>query len=344
MKILLIGNFAPPYEEENLYNHSLLTRLRGEGHDCSVLNISENPSSENGIHDINNYFDFILKLVRLARKREVIHFLTRGYTRLGLLKLALAVFFGRLFRVKTVISFHSELLSMIGLTRSPFGGQQTVRYAFSRAHKIIFEDRDTYNAASIYKRKDNFAFIPSFISIPENIKDSDSLRLTKLKDKKRIIVFSNVAYPSFLFEILNSMLAQPPDSDIGIAVSLSEKPTAKLQHALEETGKPWKDSLIFLDAYDIQVHLAAYTSADLIVRPLSCDGSIFFRNIAVSLKRPVYTENCLYFPNSLILLKEGDIADLCAFIMNSITKEKTETTVEVPPKDFYLQIKELYGG
>ncbi len=51
MKILLIGNFAPPYEEENLHNLSLFNRLTDDGHQCTVINISANPSAVEGFID-----------------------------------------------------------------------------------------------------------------------------------------------------------------------------------------------------------------------------------------------------------------------------------------------------
>ncbi len=345
MKILLIGNFAPPYEEESLYNFSLLNRLRNDGDDCCVINISENPSREEGIIDISGYPDYISKLVRLARKKDVIHFMTKGYTRLGLLKLALSVMFGSLFRAKPVVTFHSELLSIIGLTRSPFGGQQTVNFSFSRAHKVIFADRDTCDIASLYRTKDNFTLIPSSIYISEELKGTYPLVFKKLINKKKVIVFSNVSYPSFLFEILKSLLSMPAHPDMGIIISLSEKPSAKLQHAIEEFGKDWVENMAFIESDNIKMLTAAYSKANLILKPLTCDGKVFFPGFTVSLKRPVRSDDYIYFPDSLLLLKEGNAADLCAYIVDTVLMGRTWTPAEeVSSEDFYSLIKGIYAG
>jgi hypothetical protein len=343
MRLLLIGNFAPPYDEESLCNFSLLKRLRAEGFDCRIINISERPARlEEGVINTGSYLDFIVKLIRHAWRTDFIHFFTKGYTRLGLLKLALTIFIGKIFRAKTVVTFHSELLSIIGLTRSPFGGQQAVNFSFSRAHRIIFADKDTYDNASVYKTKDNFTLIPSFMDIPEVNKETDSVIIDKLENRKMIIVFSNVSFPSFLFEILHSMVSSQLNPDIGIVVSFSVKPTSKLKHVIEETGKGNSENLIFIEPDNMQMLSQAYKKADVILRTLSCDGKIFFPNFTVSLKKPVRNDNHIYFPHGLLLLKEGKTADLCAYIVNSVLSKETETPEDLQSEDFFKKIKEIY--
>ncbi|TNF52338.1 glycosyltransferase family 1 protein [bacterium] len=343
MRILFIGNFAPPYEEENLHNLSLLRRLKKEGNDCCVINISEHPSRESNIIDIKNYPDYVWKLFRFARKRDIIHFFTKGYTRLGLLKLALAVLVGWLYRSKPVVTFHSELLSIIGLTRSPFGGQQTVHFSFSRAHRLIFTDRDTYDVASPYKRADNFSLIPSFFSLPENLDETESLLFKGLEGKKKIIFFSNVSFPSFVFKILDSLVSQEYNPDIGIIVSLTEKPSVKLQHGIEEIGGEWVENIVFIEPDNDRMVSEAYSRADVVLRGLSCDGKVFFPKFAVSLKQPVRTENYVLFPTGLLLLKEGEITEVCSEIIQKVLSEKTGTPSGFEEEDFLSRIKEIYG-
>jgi hypothetical protein len=343
MRLLLIGNFAPPYDEESLCNLSLLKRLRAEGFDCRSINISERPARlEDGVINTGSYLDFIVKLIHNAWRADFIHFFTKGYTRLGLLKLTLTIFIGRIFRAKPVVTFHSELLSIIGLTRSPFGGQQAVNFSFSRAHRIIFADKDTYDNASVYRTRDNFTLIPSFMDIPGDDQVSDPAIADKLRSRKRIIIFSNVSFPSLLFEILHSMVSSQLNPDIGIVVSFSSKPTSKLRHVIEETGKANAENLIFIEPDNMQMLFQAYKKADVVLRTLSCDGRIFFPNFTVSLKTPERNDNYIYFPNALLLLKEGSTADLCAYIVNSVLSKKTETPEYLQSDDFFKKIKEIY--
>jgi hypothetical protein len=343
MKILLIGNFAPPYEEESLHNFSLLNRLTQEKNNCSVINISEQPSRTEGIININGHIDYVLKLIRHARGRDIIHFMTKGYTRLGLLKLALSVLFSRLFRAKSVITFHSELLSIIGLTRSPFGGQQTINFVFSRAHRIIFTEKDTREVASVYRKKDNFTLLPSFLFIPGPTKGEERLPIHTLKNMKRVLVFTNLLFPSFLFKVLDNILSRPFDPDIGIMVSIAERPSAKIQHVIEEACGQWRENLVFIEPDNLEMLSRAYARADLILKTLSCDGKTFFPNFSISLKKPERSENILYFPSSHILFKGGETTGLTSDIVQNILQQDSRTTDDSETEDVFDRIKTIYG-
>jgi len=343
MKILLIGNFTPPYEEENLYNLSLLSRLDAEGHECSVINASSNPSKDKRYVDTKNFFDFVFKLIRMCWGKDVIHFSTKGYLRLGLLKLMTSILVGKLFRAKSFITIHSELFSIQGQMRSPVGGRQTLFTAFTFADRIICSDKDTYNVAGMYMRKTNFELIPSFIHIPDDIRTEEAPVLKKLKSKRKIIIFSNVTYPSFLFEILKGMISTYPlPPDVGLVISISEKPPAKLQHVIEEAGEEYKDNFIFVDSDDLQAILSAYSKADIVIRPLSCDGMTFFEDFSISVKKTLHTDNQIYFPCGLLFVKEGETAEMCVCIINTILCVESGSVSETKMEDSYARIKRLY--
>ncbi|MBI5740309.1 MAG: hypothetical protein HZA16_06250 [Nitrospirae bacterium] len=344
MKILLIGNFAPPYEEENLHNLSLLRKLEDEGHECSVINNSPNPSPDKRFVDTNNYFDFVLKLLRVSAGKDVIHFLTKGYLRLGLLKLMTSILIGKLFRAKTFITIHSELFSIQGQMRSPVGGRQTLFTSFTFADKIICADKDTYHVASMYMRKSNFELIPSFIYIPDDVRPQEYPQLTKLKNKEKVIIFSNVKYPSFLFDILRKMTSDfPLPPDTGLIISLSEKPSAKFRHVLEEAGKEMQDSLLFIEPDDLKTTLAAFARADIVMRPLSCDGMTFFESFSISVKKLMRAGNYVYFPGGMLFVKEGETAGMCVCILNTMLCMEKGMMPEVRAEDSFTRIKSLYG-
>lgn len=342
MRILLIGNFAPPYEEENLYNLSLLRRLEEEGHECSVINISENTSKEERFIDTKGYFNFVLKLLRHCWRKDVVHFSTKGYLRMGLLKLMTSILIGTLYGAKTLITIHSELFSIAGQMRSPVGGRQTLFTSFSFANKVICGDRDTYEVASIYMRKPNFELIPSFIYIPDEILQSETT-LKGLKDKERVVIFTGVKYPSFLFEILKELLSNHPlPSNIGIVITVVEKPSTRLRHIIEDLGGRLKDQLIFIEPDDIQTTLMAYSKADVLVRPLSCEGKTFFEGFAIIIKKTLHSKNYTYFPHGLLLVKEGETAELCACILNTLICVEASLLPELNREDPYIRIKKLY--
>lgn len=343
MKLLLIGNFAPPYEEENLHNLSLLGRLEGDGDECTVINISANRSTDKRFINAGSFIDFTLKLFRHCPGKDIIHFSTKGYLRLGLLKLMTSILFGKIFRLKTFITIHSELFSIQGQMRSPVGGRQTLFTSFTLADKIICADKDTYNVASMYMRKSNFVMVPSSVHIPEGIKTEDNSVLKKIRNKEKVIVCTNVKYPSFLFEILNEIASgYPLPSDVCMVISLSDKSSAKIQHVLEETGKDLSDNLVFIDPDDLQTTLAAFARANIVIRPLSCDGTTFFEDFSVSVRKLQHANGDIYFPSGLIFVKEGETAEMCVCIINTMLCVESGPMPEFRAGDSYQKMRELY--
>ncbi len=345
MKIRLIGNYAPPFEEENLYNLSILKRLEDEGHTCTVFNISENPSTDNRFIDVVKPISFVLKLIRHGWRKHVIHFSTKGYLRVGLLKLMISVLIGAVYRAKTVITLHSEFFSVQGQMRSPFGGTQTLYTAFTTASKIVCSDKETYDIASMYMKRPNFELIPAFIQIPDEVIKTESHGLKKLKEAEKVIVFSNVKFPSFIFEIIKELLKSNPfPEDVKIVISFSEKQSSKLEHVIEEAGKKLLDRLIFIDNKDLKATLLAYSKAGISIRPMTCDGGTYYNEFAVSIKKLENRENEIYFPGGLLLFKEGNVAATCGRILNAMLDTEPGVSSESKPADSYSKIKSIYQG
>jgi hypothetical protein len=343
MKILLIGNFAPPYEEENLQNISLADKLVKDGHECTVINISENPAVDKSYIDTAGNADYLFKLVRHCPGKDIIHFSTKGYLRVGLLKLMLSIFTAKLFRAKSIITFHSEFFSILGQMRSPFGGTQTLNTSFFLADKIIYSDRDTYDVATMYKRKENFALIPSFVHIAEDIQTDGTGIAEKLKGKKKVIFFTNTRQTSFLFDILKECLTGSPlPPETAVVISSEEKSASLIKQEIAHADDALKNNLIVLEPHDVRSALQACSRADLIVRPLSCDGETFFERFTLSARRAVRKDNFVYFPNSLVLVKEGSSAEMCADIFNTLLNEKEASTSDFSTEDPCEKIKIIY--
>ena len=344
MRILLIGNFGPHYEEESLHNISFMKKLETDGHTCTVINTSEHPATDNNFIETKSFFNFLTALIKASMNQDVVHYFTKGYLRLGLLNLMIAIFVGTLFRARTFITIHSELFSIQGQMRSSLGGRQTLFAAFRMANKIICSDRDTYDVATMYMQKSNFELVPSFIHFPDEKTDAGEVMLEKLKDMEKVIVFSNVLFPSFTFDILNKFLTDYPiPSDTAIVVAVTEKPTSQVKKLLEEENKIGAN-LILIDADDLDSVMAAHSRADIILRPLSCEGSTYFEPFAISVKRTFRSGNYVYFPNGLLFVKEGDTSEMCACIINTLLCVETGQLPEIKDKDSYPRLVNLYQG
>ena len=343
MKILLIGNFAPPFEEENLQNITLFNKLVEDGHECSVINISSHPSEDKRFINTESNIGYLLTLLRHSRMKDVIHFSTKGYLRVGLLKMMLSIFAARIFRAKSIITFYSEFFSILGQMRSPFGGTQTLFASFFLADKIIFADKDTHDVAAMYKKRSNFELVPSFIYIPDSLPGRGTSLSEKLKDKKKVIVFTNIIQSSFLFEVLKKLLADfPLPEDTGIVISSAQKSSSDLRQKIKEAVSGINEGLIIIERDDIEAALTAFSRADIILRPLSCDGETFFEGFTISARKTFHKGNFICFPGSLVFVKEGAAVKSCANIINTMLSDEPVPSPDLLTRDPYIKIRNIY--
>ncbi len=343
MRILLIGNFAPPYEEENLYNISLLRKLREDGHECTVINISEHPSGDSSFIDAHNNLLYLIRLMRHSPDKDVIHFLTKGYLRVGLLKLMFSIFAGTVFRAKKILTIHSEFFSVLGQMRSPFGGTQTLNTSFYLADRIIFSDKDTCRVAKMYERKNNFELIPSFIYVPDDVEEKETSGTEKLKGLSSLLFFTNVTHPSFLSDMFTELVTSPliPET-AGVAVVLSDRPSDTVRRGIEETGGPLTERIAFLEPEDLDSALKVCSKARIILKPMTCDGSMFFERFSICVKKTVRSGNFIYFPAGMVMVKEGEAAQLCARMVSTMMISSESDVPELSPEDSYKRILEIY--
>lgn len=350
MRILLIGNFAPPYEEESLHNLSLMRRLEDEGHECKVIHIDETSGHHPVVspHDshitfIKNYIDFIIKFLRHALSCRTIHFLTKGYTRPGLMKLVTAVFLGRLMLKRIIITLHPEMFSVFGQLRSKMGGQQLLRLSFALSHKIICGDAHTHEVASShYSSPGKYIIIPPFFQGPETA-EADRPAFVLPQNIGKIIVISGITYPSLLFDVISRLLMDHLDENMGVVLAIAEQKSRQLEHVFQDIKNSCPtDRLVFVPADDDRILAAAYARAELVIRSLSCDGRPLFNNIALIIKNPCHSENDIYFSPSLILIKEGEASDLIARTVDALLKEKSRRQVHISG-NFFEQIREIYS-
>ena len=345
MKVLLIGNFAPPFDEESLHNICLLRRLQGEGHACTTINISENRAADASFVNAASTGRYCVHLLRHSINKDVIHFMTRGYLRVGLLKLMLAVFAGTVMRAKRILTIHSEFFSVLGQMRSPFGGTQTLYTSFYLADRIFVFDRDTWNAANKYMKKDNFQLISPFISLPEDIDTFQTSHTERMKEMNCLIFFANVKHPSFLFDTLTSMVTGtdlPPGT--GFIIALRDKPSLQLQHGLQDSSGEHRDRIFFIEHDDLQSSLKTLSYTPLILRPMSCDGTAFFEDFALCARQSTRSGGWVSFPWGMVLVKEGTAADIAARIVTTLLSSEKHPHAAESLAESYNKITEAYGA
>ena len=215
--------------------------------------------------------------------------------------------------------------------------------SFSLAERVICGDKHTYKVSTLhYKNRDRFALVPCFVLLPRDITEREESEINKIDGDKKTITVTNLRYPSLLFDMLDRLLTKYLPSDVGVAISFSEKFSSKLEHVIKDTGRRVTDSILFIDPRDHRMLSLAYSHSDMVLRPLSCDGKTLFEDIAVCLRRPEADGSSVTFPFSLLLVKEGDVADTCSYLFKTFLMWEEEAEKH-DTEDMYQKIIDIYS-
>jgi hypothetical protein len=337
----MTGNFIPPFEEENLHNETLARLLENEGHYCRKINIQNSLEIDlaNKFTDLiftKNYPDFVIKFSSSALHCDAIHFLTKGYTRPGLMKLMTSVFVGKLLRKRVFITLHPEMFSVMGRLRSKAGGQQLLHMSFAMADKIICGDDHTREVASLHYRADEkFITVPPFFSVPD---ESDSIYdiFGPLRDCEKTVMIAGADSSDFLKKISAYLIKILPERKTGFILARSSEQRERSGETEGTSG-----NIVIVSQDDPVAMAASMARADILVRSLSCDCNPLFGDIAVAVKKPRKTARYLYFPESFLIIKEGDVSkDTALMIEEVISKIPHEHSAY--DYDPWLTIKNLY--
>ena len=346
MRILLIGNFSPPYEEESLHNITLCKVLKEASYSFQTINIGEVSSEKHpqliDVVFINNYINFVLKFLRLAAKSDVVHFLTKAYTRPGLMKLITAVFFSKLLGKRVLVTLHPELFAIFGQLRSKMGGQQLLHYSFSMADRIICGDKHTLEVASShYENNEKFTLLPTIILLHENKEDLFQGHFSVLKNYKKLIFFSGITSPSLIFNVVKEFINTYADNNVGILLSVNASNSDQTLHALEKLYEKRTDRIVIIPSDHIDMLSHAYSISCIVVRPLSCDCQPLFSDIALLMRWPRMSQTQLDFPKSLTFIKEGESSGHMAGLIWKSLSDLTENSM--PTEDnVSKELKALY--
>ena len=131
MKIVLVGEFSPPYDALTIYNLTLLERHLAAGDQVDVVDMAQ-------LHQVeqSHFLAYLTQLFQMAYAAEQINYLTRGYDRTSIFYLFFALLIGRLCRCVVDVTIHPELFAFFGPLRSHHVGKPLLRLCFYLANKV----------------------------------------------------------------------------------------------------------------------------------------------------------------------------------------------------------------
>ncbi|TAK07550.1 MAG: glycosyl transferase family 1, partial [Candidatus Manganitrophaceae bacterium] len=110
MKVLLIGDYPPPYGGISVHVQQLAAFLRKHGAECIVLDIEPGTDSKPGAIRVSGPLGFLWTLIRFSWRGYVSHIHTNGHNFKSWLAIAVTAWVGFLFGRRNIATLHSGLM------------------------------------------------------------------------------------------------------------------------------------------------------------------------------------------------------------------------------------------
>ncbi|MEW6735360.1 MAG: glycosyltransferase [Acidobacteriota bacterium] len=343
LKILLVGNYPPPFGGISVHLQLLHCLLRREGIDCLVLNIDPQAFPSRNYIKISNYANFLIRLITASHGR-VVHLHTNGHNSKSWWLAAVTGWLSNLFGRGAIVTIHSGLAPDY-IKNACYWRQLLIKLALIPQSFIICVNSNIsaeLNTSSYCREKTRL--MPAFLfDRRERIGLDDELAglLTQFDPLLSIVAFFR---PEYGVELLIEALAilKKDFPRIGCVIMGSGNGKAKLRQLAIDCGVA--NNLLWLGDLDHSKCLGVMKSSRLFVRPTLADGDSISVREALQLGVSVVASDVGYRPPSVILFRSGDAVDLATKCGNALLVDQTAHQINSSTSDLLSLMIDTYNS
>jgi glycosyltransferase involved in cell wall biosynthesis len=336
MKLLLVGDYPPPYGGISIHVQELSREMKKKGIPHEVLNIGENRKQESQDYvSVKSPADFLVKLMVYGRGATHLHVHTNGHNNkswLLIFSCGLAAF---VLRLTPVLTIHSGI-SPHYMTENASPIRRTI-IGFSLAFykKIICVNQEILRVCTNRSKGNRkLVLIPAFVGIdPERETDVSEGVRDFIRDHApticSIVHFSREYGTELLVEAVRKIRNRFPK--IGLILIAGGKRPMSYLNLESESGLG--NSFLVLSEVPHERCIGIVAATDLFVRPSFADGDSVSVREALSVGKPVVASDAVSRPCGTVLFKTGNMEDLVERIVHTLrnnglsrdSSHKTET-------------------
>lgn len=340
MKILLVGNYPPPFGGISVHVQMLYRLLRARGIDCRVLNVDPRAPESHEYTRVRGYGDFLWRLLAAALY-GIVHLHTNGHNIKSWMIACACAWIGRVCGRGSILTIHSGLApdfikNSKGITRV------LIKLSLAPQSYVVCVNREIQAAlANIGLDINRTLLLPAFLfdeSLIAPLADDLVERLRRYRPLVSLVAFFRPEYGvELMIEALAGLAAEFPD--IGCAVMGSGEGGAQLRALAAARGVA--ERIVWLGDLDHGQCLSVMKLSQLFVRPTRADGDAVSVREAVQLGVPVVASDVGCRPETVILFRRGDRADLLAQCARALKNGSAAASAEAANSGLSLLI-DLY--
>lgn len=317
MKIVLIGDYPPPYGGISVHVQQLSRLLTQSGADCRVIDIERGTEPKEGAIRVGGYVDFLRKLLRFSSQGFVSHIHTNGHNFKSWLAIWVTTWAGFLFGRRNVVTIHSGLMPAYS-DGSGRLAKIVIRTALWPAGKVIAVNEQIEKALlKLNVSADRMVVLPAFAlgarsgSLPE--------RVLAWRERFQPLVTSAVYLEKeygteLLIEACRRLAQKYPN--LGCLVMGSGSEEGRLREEIRKRNL--EDRVFLLGNVPHEICLSIMEKSDLFVRPTFFDGDAISVREGLALGVPTVASNVGFRPEGVFLFEAGDVSDLARQMENGL--------------------------
>lgn len=334
MKVLLIGDYPPPYGGISVHVQQLADFLRRQGASCAVLDIEPGADPKPGAIRVSGYFGFLWTLIRFYWKGYVSHIHTNGHNFKSWLAIAVTAWVGFFFGRRNIATLHSGLMPeyaaggrgrtlLIRTALRPLGGVIAVNHEIEQA---LLEMKVAPSRISVLPA---FALGPRAEVVPTWAGDYRK-RFSPLIASA---VYLEKEYGTdLLVKACVALRGKYPR--LGCLIMGSGSEEAAIRSQIKAEGG--EEYLFLLGNVPHDLCLSLMERSDLFVRPTLFDGDAISVREALALGVPTVASDVGFRPPGTRRFKPGDIADLAFQIDRALQEDRPSASSEESPENLVL--------
>ncbi len=309
MKIVLIGDYPPPYGGISVHVQQLSRLLAQNGAECRVIDIEPGTTPKEGAIRVKGYFDFLRRVFWFSYKGFVSHIHTNGHNFKSWLAIWVTTWVGFLFGRRNIVTIHSGLMPAYS-DGSGLAAKMLIRAALWPAGKAIAVNEEIEKALlKLNVNPDRMIVLPAFAlgnrshSLPE--------RVLAWRERFQPLITSAVYLEKeygteLLIEACQRLAQKYPN--LGCLVMGSGSREAEIRAEIKRWNM--EDRIFLLGNVAHEVCLSIMEKSDLFVRPTFFDGDAISVREGLALGVPTVASNVGYRPGGVFLFEAGSVADL----------------------------------
>lgn len=309
VKVLLIGDYPPPYGGISVHVKQLADFLVEKGVERRVLDIEPGTAPKEGAVRVTGYFSFLRRLVSFSFQGFIPHIHTNGHNFKSWLAIGAAAWVGLLFGRRGVATVHSGLMPDY-VNQAGLPVRITIRAALLPLARVIAVNEKIERAlVDLEVDPKQILVLPAFSLGRRSDSLPEPARIWRERFQPLVVsaVYLEKEYGTeFLIEACLHLKKKYPRLGCFIMGSGSEE-AALRRRVREADGEEW---ILLSGNVPHEACLAIMAKGDLFVRPALFDGDAISVREALALGVPTVASNVGFRPEGTLLFEPGNVADL----------------------------------